>query len=764
MNDRRINVLALSIATVLGGASLRPATVHAAEGSLALEEIVVTAQKREENLQSVGISVTAFTQDQMRGFGFREATDITAQVPGLSAASSAGAGAINAFSIRGVTQSDFAGVHEAPVAVYVDEAYISQNTVTNFSMYDLARVEVLRGPQGTLFGRNATGGLINFVTAKPSQDFGAYTEVLYGSKNRLRLEGAVGGGLTDTVSARLSAVSNTSDGLMTNRIGKDGQAANDYSVRGQVLFEPSDLVSVLLKGQYSKDDSDRGNFFHRVGDAGRFLPAPATDFFGYRSANEGDPWTGAWDFHGFNKVDVTQFTAKADWKVSDHLTLTYVGDYQDIDEHYGEDSDVSPANVFNYTQTSKVKQWSQEARLAWQGDRATVVGGLYYLNIDGKYSTDSLVFGQADFDWSEAFYGIPEPGGYNLVSSFPQTTETWAVFGQMDYDLTDQLKLTVGARWTDDRKDYHFQQGWDNVDGLYVFFQGVESPGNVPYFDFKDNYSHSDWSGKIQLDYKQTDDLLWYGSINRGIKGGGFNAPVDASGLLAVNESGQFIPFDQNNAAMHYDGEVLTSYEVGVKSTLFDGRARFNASAFYYDYADNQIYNMVGLTQIVFNSNGSMWGGELELGASPVDGLDLMLGVSLLDATVDLPPGVRPDGKTSSDPVVSPKLTLNGLARYEWSIGGDRSLSVQGDFSWKDKQIFNLSNTPVVKEGSHAVVNASFGYASGASGLYATAFVRNLFDEKYRIGAFDTTASFGSVEGVAGPERWYGVTVGYRWH
>jgi iron complex outermembrane receptor protein len=763
MNHRRINVLALSVATALGGGSLRPATAYGAEGSLALEEIVVTAQKREENLQNVGISVTAFSRDQMRGFGFTEATNITAQTPGLSVAQG-GAGAINAFSIRGVTQSDFAGVHEGPVAVYVDEAYISQNIVTNFSMYDLARVEVLRGPQGTLFGRNATGGLVNFVTAMPSQDFNAYAEATYGSKSRLRLEGAVGGGLTDTVSARLSAVSNSSDGLMANRIGKDGQAANDYSVRGQLLFVPSDELSVLLKGQYSKDDSDRGNYFHRVGYNGEFVPAPATDFFGYRSADESNPWKGAWDFPGYNKADITQFTAKLDWKMLEHFTLTYVGDYQDIDAAYGEDSDMSPANVFNFTQTSKVKQWSQELRVAWEGDRANVVGGVYYLSIDGKYANDSLVFGQTDFDWSEAFYGIAEPGGYNLVSSFPQTTETWAAFGQVDYDLTDRLKLTVGARWTDDQKDYHFQQSWDNVDGLYVFFQGVEGPGNLPYFDFKEKYSNGDWSGKVQLDFQQSDALLWYGSINRGIKGGGFNAPVDASGLLGVNESGQYIPFDQNNDAMRYGSEVLTSYEAGFKANLFDGRARLNASAFYYDYADNQIYNMVGLTQVVFNSSGTMWGGEVEFVVSPLDGLDLMLGTSVLDSTVDLPAGIRPDGKTSSDPVVSPKLTLNGLARYEWSIGGDRSLSVQGDFLWKDKQIFNLSNTPVAKEGSYAVVNASIGYSSGDSGLYATAFVKNLFDENYRIGAFDTTASFGSVEGVAGPERWYGVTLGYRWH
>ena len=726
-----------------------------------LEEVVVTAQKREQNLQDVGIAVTAFSGETLKDLGLSDSVGVIAQTPGLAVARP-GAGAINIFSVRGVTQADFAANQEGPVAVYVDEAYVSLNVATNFTMFDLERVEVLRGPQGTLFGRNATGGLVQYVTVKPSQEQSASVDLQLGSKGRKRVEAAFGGGLSETVAGRIAAVWNKSDDLMHNLIGPGGQGTDDWAVRGQLLIEPGDTLSVLLKAEFAKSDNAGGAYHHRVGEAGEFAPAPATDFFGYRAVDEGDYWTAAWDAPTYAKADIKTFTAKVDWKVGE-IGLSWISNFQDIQHDYAEDSEGSPSNVFNYTQTTDVRQWSQELRASWEGESTNVVAGVYLLNIDGKYGQSSLVFGQADFDWSEAFFGIPEPGGYDLVSDFNQETKTWAAFTQADFKLSDTLTLTAGARWTKDKKDYDYTQGWNNVEGLFVFFEGIEAPGNVPYFDFRDSLNKGDWSGKLQLDYRPSDDWLWYASLNRGIKSGGFNAPVDSSGLLATNEFGQFIPFAQDDNSMRYGGEVLTSVEGGFKSTILDGRARLNTSLFYYDYKDYQIYNIVGLTQIVFNSDAKMWGGEIELATSPVEGLDIMLGASFLNSKVDLPAGIRPDGKLDSDAAMAPKMTFNGLVRYEWPAFGNGKLNVQGDFAWKDKQIFNLSNTDVIREDSYLVANASIGYTSADETWYATAFVKNLFDEKYRDYAFDLTAGFGSVAASGGLERWYGVSMGYRW-
>lgn len=727
--------------------------------SALIEEIVVSAQKRDESMQDVGIAVSAFSGAQIRELGFAEAIDIVAQTPGLTVARP-GAGAINIFSIRGATQSDFAAVHESPVAVYVDEAYISQNVVTNFGLYDVERVEVLRGPQGTLFGRNATGGLLHFVTVKPSQEIEAFGEAQVAAQGRRRLEGAIGGGLAEGVAVRVSGVWNESDGLMKNRIGRDGQAADDWSIRGQILFEPTETFSAWLKAQYSEDDSDRGNYFHRVAFDGAFAPAPATDFFGYRDPDEGNIWSGAWDFDGFKKAEVTQVTLKLDWQLGD-FDVTYVGDYQDIEHAYAEDSDVSPANIFHYSQAEDVQQHSHELRFGWQSDRMRSLVGAYYLNIDGDYIQDSDFFGQTDFDWSEAFFGIPEPGGIRIFSDAAQKTRTWALFGQLDFMLTDQVTLVTGLRYTRDKKSFRFGQAWLDAQGLFLFFENA-LPGDVPYFDFQGRSKSGDWSGKLQLEFRPDNGRLFYFGVNRGIKSGGFNAPVDATGLLGVNEFEQFIPFDQDDGAMSYDGEVVTSFEAGFKLSLFDGLARLNGSAFYYDYDDHQVYNLVGLTQTVFNSSADMWGFELEFAASPVDGLDLLLGVASLDSDVGLPPGVRPDGGVKSRAVLAPKWAFNGVLRYGWQLPGGGNLAVQTDFAWRDDQIFNLSNVPVVAESSYLVANASLGFSGANDSFYARAFVNNVFDKAYREYAFDTTKDFGSVEGVPGLRRWYGITVGYR--
>lgn len=399
---------ALALAAAPFAGAQTAATPAADDGEL-IGEVTVTAQKREQSIQDVGIAITAFSGEQMQELSMSSAIDIVAQTPGLTVARP-GAGAINIFSVRGVTQADFAANQEGPVAVYVDEGYVSQNTVSNFTMFDLERVETLRGPQGTLFGRNATGGLVQYITRKPSQDADGFAEVQLGSQGRKRIESAIGGGLSDRVSARLSAVWNKSDGLMKNTIGKDGQAADDWAVRGQLLWQPSDSVELLLKGEYAKSDALSGSYHHRVALNGEFAPAPATDFFGYRNPDEGNLWKGAWDYPGFNKADVKHGTARLKWNIG-AAEIDYIADVQDINHNYGEDSEGSPANVFNYTQSTDVQQWSQELRASWALDKTNLVAGVFFLDIDGDFVQRSLVFGQTDFDWSDAFYGIPEPGG-----------------------------------------------------------------------------------------------------------------------------------------------------------------------------------------------------------------------------------------------------------------------------------------------------------------------------------------------------------------
>jgi iron complex outermembrane receptor protein len=722
MHYRHKNVLALSVAAVLGTTAFGSAPARAAEGSIALEEVIVTAQKREESLQNVGISVTAFSSDQMAALGMSSAVDVVAQTPGLHV-SGAGGGSINSFSIRGVTQNDFAASQESPVAVYVDEGYISLNSITNFSLFDLERVEVLRGPQGTLFGRNATGGLVHYLTRKPSQEADGFVNLQFGEDGRTHVEGAFGGGLSEHVAGRLSAVYAKDDGLIENDIGPNTMRQDEYSIRGQLLIEPSDDLKVLLKAQYAKEDAARGGYAHQVAFDGAFPDDPdATDFFGYRD-EDGDPFTVSQDFKGYTKSEVTALMARVDWTLGSY-TLTSITDFQDITDSYGEDADVSPFDIYNYEQKNDVTQFSEELRLGWDTDRMHNVVGLYYLNIDGQYDTRQT---------GDAFFGtgVGYPVGTAEVVGAKQKTETWAIFGQTEITLADQWSLIVGGRFNSDSKDFQYQST-----DIY-FLQGGD-------FSYKDSLSDTDFSGKVQVNFRPNEDWLIYGGISRGIKAGGFNLPLFP---IAASD----FPFD---------GEVLLAYEVGFKSSLSE-RVRLNASAFYYDYSDYQAYSFDGFATFLFNANAKNYGAEIELAASPVDGLDLMLGTSLLHTKVtDVPSTISATGEETA--ALSPEVTFNALVRYEWPAFGG-ALSVQADYAWQDKQNFNLVYTPVIAEDAYGVGNARFAYTSAEDKWSAAVFVRNFTDTEYRTYAFDSTGFFGSIENVPGPKRWWGVDLTFKW-
>lgn len=693
-----------------------------AETSSLLEEVLVTAQKRSESAQDVPISMAAFSGQQMTELGINNAADLVNSVPGLQISGSGG-GAINTFSIRGVTQNDFAASQESPVAVYIDEAYISLNTITNFSLFDLERVEVLRGPQGTLFGRNATGGLVQFVTTKPSQDTDGYVELQVGEDGRKRAEAAFGGGFTDTISGRIAGVYEENDGLIRNDIGPNTMRRDNYAVRGQLLFEPTGDLSINLKAQHAEEDAARGGYAHQVARDGDFVTDPnETDFFGYRDA-DGNPFTVSQDFDGYSTVDFTDLLARIEW-TRGSVTLTSLTNYQDVNDTYGEDADVSPNDIYNYQQANDVKQFSQELRAGWSGTRTRNIVGLFYLDIDGRYDTTQT---------GDAFFGtgVGYPAGTAEVVTASQDTQTWAVFGQSDFDFAEQWTLTIGARYNHDSKDFNYHST-----DIY-FLQGGD-------FTYADSLSEDDWSGKVQVSYRPNDSWLVYGGVSRGIKSGGFNLPL----------------FPIAADAFPYGGETLIAYEVGFKADLSDS-LRLNAAAFYYDYLDYQAYSFDGFATFLFNADASSYGGEIELTASPIRGLEIMLGLALLDAEVtNVPDTISATGKET--PALAPKASFNGLVRYEWAaLGG--MLSVQGDYAWQDSQNFNLIYTPVIHEGAYGIANFRLAYTSGNDRWTGALFVRNATDEDYRTYAFDTSGSFGAIENVPGPQRWFGGSLAYRW-
>ena len=714
-----------------------------------LEEIIVTAQKREQNIQDVGIAISAFSGEQMRQLGYTNAQQITALAPGVHTVQPNGE-ANYALAIRGAANSDFVANQESPVSLYVDEVYISQMSGAGFMLFDMERVEILRGPQGTLYGRNATGGLAHFVTNKPEQEFGGYGQVTVGEYDQVKFQGAVTGALTEGLSARLSVATHHNSGYIDNRVDPDNDLnnANDYAGRAQFLFEPSEDFSLLLNARYSLQEIRTG-FFENVSgtfdDVGNGIKqdncALVTNFNGYCDG-DGDNFAGDYDKLGFNDLETYGFTGTFKWNLGDKL-LTVILDRQSVERDYIEDSDASPLADFNFYLTTDAEQWSSEIRLNGETDRLRWVAGFYYLNIELADSNGAEI-PLLGLDPSGAA-GLDGQGNYTgLDSPYTQEKDSWSLFGQLEYEFSEQFTLIGGFRWIDEQVDYHYM---NNVVS-FINDGSVKRNGNpnilVPLGEHRDVYEEGLWSAKAELDWQPNDDWLVYASWNRGVKGGGFNAPFDAT--AADDFLGQF----------GFGEEELNAFELGFKSSLMDGLARLNVSAYYNDYKDFQAFTIVGLATNVYSApDAESVGFEAELFVTPSEGLDVAFGVSYNDMEVTLADGT----KTTS--IQSPEWNLNGLIRYEWpAMNG--TMAIQGDIHYRSEHYHALTRADAVTENGYHLANARLSWTSADDKWEVAVFADNITDEEYVVQSFDLAAVLGWIEEYYGRPRWVGGSIAYN--
>ena len=700
-----------------------------------IEEVVVTAQKREQNVQDVGIAISAVTGEQMRQLGYTNAQQVTALAPGVHTVQPNGE-ANYAIAMRGVAANDFTTNVESPVAIYLDEVYISQMSGSGFMLFDMERVELLRGPQGTLYGRNATGGLAHFVTVKPSREVDGYGQLTVGSYDQVKFEGAVGGGLAEGISARVSVATHDNNGYIENRfLDERLNNANEWTGRVQVLFEPSDSFDVLLNYRRSEQDIDTGFFEHVSANvSGMLTPNEVNQVLGYID-NDGDVYEGDYDRDGHNDLVTEGFTATVNWDF-DRFTLTSITDYSTVKRDYIEDSDASPVPLFNFFLTTDAEQFSQEVRLNGSTDTMDWVAGVYYLDLSVDDSngaeTDPFIDPAGD---------TPDITG--LDNPYETNTESWSIFGQIERRLGDNLTGILGARWIRDEKDHAY------VVNVVDFIPGtVQRNGNPNILVQLANYSgereDDEFSVRAALNYDLSEDVMIYGSWNRGVKGGGYNSPV-----FPLNP-----PLGYDDATMSYDPEQLDAFEVGLKSRLAGGLAIFNGAAYYYDYKDYQAFQIIGLDTITTNANADSYGFELELQATPTDGLDVILGMAYNDIEVSLGDGP----KTTS--VQSPKWNLNGLVRYAWPLAGGE-LAAQFDALYRSRHYFSLTGLETVEEDGYTIANASLSYTSGNGGFTVTGFVHNLGDVQHLVQTFDLSGPdvFGMVEQYYNKPRWWGVSL-----
>ncbi len=726
------------------------------------EEVVVTAQRREQNIQDVGISVTPLDERALQNLNITTATDIVKAVPNLRMNAYSSSQVV--FNIRGVSQNDYGDQQEPPVAVYQDDSYSSSINLASFPVFDLARVETLRGPQGTLFGRNATGGAIQFISNAPTEEFEGYTNFTYGSFNQVVVDGALSGPFSDNLQGRLAFIYNEDDGWMESIIpGVPDRGGNDhYALRGRLAWQPGDSTDVDLIVRYLEADGEtqaglyshepacpnaqfQGEFTAPDQSCDFWLTGPGETGTGFQEpsiipSRGGDPYKTAETEPSYVDREIFGAQVRIDTEIGGG-TFTSITDYQTSDKFYTEGGDSSPDDGVYFFQGSDLDQVSQEFRYAWSVGNHQMVAGVFGMDVDGEY------IGK----FASRFYG------YDPDVSFTQETTSFAVFFQDEWSFAERWKLSAGLRYWDDSREGSYFGNAPAIPDFQPEVTIIFSPEEI--FPLGSNLtpgdtdqSFDDFTARLQLDYRFNDDVLGYLSYNRGSKSGGFTFSTGT-------------PFDPNQVAflngLIFEPETLNAYEVGMKSSLAGGTVMLNMAAFYYDYEDYQAFAQLGPIQTVINQEAEAMGLEIELNAYPTDRLMLQFGASFMDSEVkDI---TLPDLATvvDNDLPQAPPFAANALARYEFPLGAGTA-SIQGDVYYTDDFCFTTLCAPVEQEDSYTVANARIGYAAPDGRWELAAFVNNLFEEEYRVYAFDSSLFAGVVAGVYARPRTYGLTASWR--
>ena len=735
---------------VFGALSVQVGVASAADNTL--EEVVVTAQKREQSLQDVGVSVTAVTGELARVLGVLDAKSIAKVAPGVIFDSTAG-GSVNAnLVIRGVSQSDFSSNQESPNSIYIDDVYISSSSAVAFPLYDLARIEVLRGPQGTLFGRASSGGLAHFITNRPTKTFEGYAEAGIGSFGEKYVEAAASGPLSDSVRARVSARWQDSDGWFKNAAPGGKAAFQDrfIGVRAQLEGDLTESLTARFSLTYDKTPNERAGTYKAVpayyvnGQPAK-LPAnvdaygtgPGNDFTGFRDPNLNGP-NGTFNNVGHFANEKLSPTLYVDWRIGT-ATITSITNYTHFKFDYNEDCDGSPVDLCQFPITQDLKQFSEELRGNGTIGNATWTTGVYFLSADQDAAQNFAFPALAGSDFA-----------FSDQNPVKQKLTSYAAFGQLEYKLTPKLTSTVGLRYTHDRKTYDSKVYFVELGNGYSGGTGstVYDPPLLTY-EFSSatagslaTASEGMVSGKVQLDFRPVDDSLYYVSISRGVKGPGFNTNV--SGNLTIDQT----PFKS---------EHLGAYETGTKLEFLNKRVRLNSSIYYYDYKGFQGFAFNGLQGVVGNYDGNFKGGEIEFIAIPADGWVISASGAYIDSRLQNIPTAY-NGVRDQQSIMSPKWTGNASVRKTFDLG-DNKLSFVWSGDYVGDRFASIDNNLATFVPSSFVNNVRATYELPSKGLEFAAFVNNLSDKNRMNFSYDLITSTGSLLQSYAKPRWFGVSV-----
>ncbi|HSH97520.1 MAG: TonB-dependent receptor [Methylophilaceae bacterium] len=700
-------------------------TTPAAQDENRLSSVVVTAQKREESAQNVATSISVLDGKELldKGIG-RSASEVLNYVPNASAGTQQHGRP--RWWIRGVgagqQQIDFPN----PVGFYQDDVYISNASATGFPLFDIDRVEVLRGPQGTLWGKNTTGGAINVLAKKPTfSGDDNYFKTDYGTYNDKIIEGAIGGSIIDErIAGRLSVHDENQDGRFNNlfKNQKDG-SLTDSAIRGQLLFELTPDLEALLNVHYRNYKTNGAiTTVTGTGAGGAYIN-------GYiPSTNINDVSTNAPDT---SKTTQNGVSLNLKWQLGQYA-LTSITGYEDFGNVAQADSDFTPLEIGRTYNDAKSRQISQEFRLASpREDRLNWLTGFHFFkeDIDSYSASARLPNGTVP-----AQAGSTAPTAYSLTT-FNHKTESYAIFGSSTYNFTEQFNTTLGLRWTTEEKKLDLNRlnnaaggaSWSNLASWWNSYTGTYGNpivGQTSTFTDTESKRWDALTYDLTPEYKLTQTDRVYFKFAHGVKSGGFNTAATTSAALNT-----------------LSPENLNSYELGYKSEWLDGRLNFNANVFHYDYKNAQV-NIVGAlagspTPVSYLQNvtsSHVNGAEFEVEALPTNNLHINANIGLLETKFDdfdiLNGGGNRDGNQF---VRSPHFSSLLAADYKIPLDNGRKVVVGGDWRYLGDQFYFVDpqNNPLLNQEAYSIVNARVTYSTAKDRVAVTGYVNNLTDENY---------------------------------
>ncbi len=672
------------------------------DGASRRDRIVVTAQKKEQDLQDVALSVQAFSRQDLDNQGVQNVQDLQLRTPGFTMGSNVVFGQPY---IRGIGNGTLTIGSDSSVAVHLDGVYLTRPMSAYQEFFDVDRVEVLKGPQGTLYGRNATGGVLNIISAKPTDEFEASARFTYGNYNQLRGDATVSGPVAEGVAVRLTGFRAKRDGYTNNAFdGSDLGGQDIWGLRGQLLLEPADNFSVLIASDISREDSTRGQGFRVTEPGGGSAGATFFD----------DPFTVSKDYPARTYTKAYGVSATADLSL-DGVNIKSITAFRHSEFMLSLDLDASDnAHSFVDPETEDSNAFTQELQISGGGDGFDWLIGGFYLNEEASTLFDINILPSTRV----------VPNGFTDVNAY-------AVFGQTTVRLFDQLGLTFGVRWSGEDKEAR------------VRLAGA-SPG--PF-----TTDSEDWSAftpRVALEYTPTDNILVYASYIKGFKSGGFNAT--------------------STAVPSFDPEKINSYEAGLRSTWGDDLLTANLTGFYYDYSDLQVRALVsGIISGVSNAaKAEIKGLEGQFDLTPTDAFALNLNVSWLDAEFGEFLTADPD---SAMPIAvidlagnrlsrAPELQLSGGAQYEWDLGDRSAFLIRGDVSYQSKVFFDEFNYDTRSQDGFATLSGKVGYTLPGGNLTVDVWAKNITDKAYAVNILRSAGFYGTAAWYGAP-RTFGVSL-----